>query len=141
MSVLVWIHEDSLSPFDPALAAHPDVPAVFVWDDAAIEAEGYSLKRIVFLYECLLAMPVQIYRGPTVETLSALAARQGAKTICTTASVNPRFAETVLALQRSMQVELVPPQEFIPQKLEADLRRFARFWKRAETHAFRRTER
>ena len=103
MSTLVWIHEDSLSPRDRALLAHPGSPAVFVWDDAVVEAEGYSLKRLVFQHECLLEMPVAIHRGPTLETLLHLAAEHGAGEIAVTDSVNPRFAEVVEALERKLE--------------------------------------
>lgn len=141
MSTLVWVHEDNLSPRNPALLAYPAAPAVFVWDDAALEAERYSLKRIVFVYECLLELPVEIHRGPLAETLQLLANRAGATTIAMAESPNPRYAETVLTLEQHLRVEMHAGEAFIPHALEADLRRFARFWKRAEPYAFRRTER
>lgn len=139
MSTLVWTHEDSLSPYDPALAANPNSRAVFVWDDEALEAEGYSLKRIVFQYECLLEMPVEIHRGPTVDTLLQLAAAERATSLAVTWSVNPRFAERLRLLEARFPVDVYAPPPFVPVQLEADLRRFARFWKRAEPYAFRRT--
>lgn len=141
MSTLVWVHEDCLSPRNPALVAYPEASAVFVWDDALVEAEGYSLKRIVFVYECLLELPVEIYRGPVVETLLTLAERAGAARIAMAWTVNPRLLETVAGLERRLQVEVLETEEFVPRDLNADLRRFARFWKRAEAHAFRRSAR
>ncbi|MCU0227155.1 MAG: hypothetical protein MUF01_05910 [Bryobacterales bacterium] len=146
MSTLVWIHEDSLSPYDPALAAHPGARAVFVWDDESVEAEAYSLKRIVFQYECLLEMPVEIHRGPTVETLLRLAAGEEpaaplATGLAVTWSVNPGFAQRLQLLEARLPVTVYAPAPFVPAQLDADLRRFARFWKRAEPHAFRRTAR
>lgn len=139
MSAIVWVHEDCLRPGNPALLAYPQAPAAFIWEDAMLEAGGYSLKRVVFVYECLLELPVEIYRGPVVETLLALAEREGAEAIATAESLNPVFAETVLALERNLRVEIHAGEEFLPREMDADLRRFARFWKRAEAHAFRRT--
>ncbi len=140
MSTLVWIHEDSLSPRDPALLANPDAPAVFVWDDEAVDAEAYSLKRIVFQYECLVDMPVEIHRGPVLDTLLGMATHHGADSIAVTRSVNPRFGALVKSLERHLPVIVHAPLSFVPSQLNADLRRFARFWKRAEAYAFRRTQ-
>ena len=33
---LVWVHGEALGPANPALRAHPDAPAVFVWDGELI---------------------------------------------------------------------------------------------------------
>ncbi len=47
--------------------------AVYVFDDEQLAAAGWGLKRILFVYETLLELPVEIHRGPTVETLVTLA--------------------------------------------------------------------
>ncbi len=60
---VVWVHGDVLSPYGPALKVYPDAPAIWVWDDALIEEWQLSLKRITFIYECLLELPVVIRRG------------------------------------------------------------------------------
>ena len=136
MSTLVWLHEDRLRANDPALAANPGSPSVFVWDDTRLRAEGYTLKRVAFVYECLLETPARILRGDTVSTLLAAVGDAGADRIATTESVNPHFAECVDALQRKTEVAIVLPDSLVPLDLDADLRRFARFWKKAEPYAF-----
>jgi len=50
---LVWLTAESLGDGDPALAAHPDVPAVFVFDRALLTHLRLSPSRLVFLTECL----------------------------------------------------------------------------------------
>jgi deoxyribodipyrimidine photo-lyase len=49
----VWITAESLGDDDPALLAHPDAPAVFVWDEALLRRLRLSSTRLVFLAECL----------------------------------------------------------------------------------------
>ena len=49
----VWVTAESLGDDDPALAAHPDLPAVFVWDAPMLARLGLSGKRLVFLAETL----------------------------------------------------------------------------------------
>ncbi|TNM69736.1 deoxyribodipyrimidine photolyase [Streptomyces sp. NP160] len=49
----VWLTAESLGTDDPALAAHPDLPAVFVFDEPLLAALALSGKRLVFLAEAL----------------------------------------------------------------------------------------
>jgi len=73
MPPILWIHSDCLRPTNPALLAHPDAPAIFVWDDALLTQYHISLKRIVFMYEALLELPVTIYRGDVVAQITQFA--------------------------------------------------------------------
>jgi hypothetical protein len=134
--VLIWLHEDSLSSNDPALRAWPDAPAVFVLDDAVLAEEQYSLKRVAFLYESAVETPAQIWRGDTVDTLLHVAGVHRATRIVTTESVNPRFGERVARLRPRLPVEVIEADAFVPRTLQTDLRRFSRFWKKAEPYAF-----
>jgi deoxyribodipyrimidine photo-lyase len=49
----VWLTAESLGAGDPALAAHPDLPVVFVFDDALLSRLRLASKRLVFLTETL----------------------------------------------------------------------------------------
>lgn len=49
----VWITAESLGADDPALTAHPEVPALFVFDAALLRRLQLSSHRLVFLVECL----------------------------------------------------------------------------------------
>lgn len=50
---MVWLTAESLGDDDPALVAHPDAPAVFVWDLPLLHRLRLSSKRLVFLAQCL----------------------------------------------------------------------------------------
>ena len=50
---VVWLTAESLGDDDPALAAYPDLPVVFVWDAPLLAKLRLSGKRLVFLAECL----------------------------------------------------------------------------------------
>ena len=52
----VWLTAESLGDADPALAAHPDLPVVFVFDALLLERLRLSGKRLVFLVETLAAL-------------------------------------------------------------------------------------
>ncbi|HAN70043.1 MAG TPA: deoxyribodipyrimidine photolyase [Actinobacteria bacterium] len=68
----VWITAESLSDADPALAGHPDLPAVFVFDEPLLKRLRLSPLRLVFLAETLADLnrrrPVEVLIGdPAVE--------------------------------------------------------------------------
>jgi deoxyribodipyrimidine photo-lyase len=75
---LVWLTAESLGDDDPALAAHPDLPAVFVWDEALLARLRLSGKRLVFLAECLAELSVRrhvtTYVGDPVDVLAGAGA-------------------------------------------------------------------
>ncbi len=50
---VVWLTAESLGDDDPALAAHPDLPVVFVFDEPLLATLRLSSKRLVFLVETL----------------------------------------------------------------------------------------
>jgi deoxyribodipyrimidine photo-lyase len=70
----VWLTAESLGDADPALAAHPDLPAVFVFDAPLLARLQLSGKRLVFLAETLADLagrrPVEVRRGRVSEELA-----------------------------------------------------------------------
>jgi deoxyribodipyrimidine photo-lyase len=69
----VWLTAESLGDDDPALLAHPDAPAVFVFDEPLLRRLRLSGKRLVFLTETLADLatrrPVELYRGRVPDEL------------------------------------------------------------------------
>jgi len=70
----VWITAESLGDDDPALAAHTDLPAVFVFDEDYLTSLRPQSKRLVFIAECLADLatrrPVEVHRGDPVTVLA-----------------------------------------------------------------------
>ena len=69
----VWITAESLGDRDPAAAAHPDLPVVFVFDESLLMRLRLSLNRVVFLAQTLADLAtrreLQLWRGDPVEVL------------------------------------------------------------------------
>jgi deoxyribodipyrimidine photo-lyase len=63
----VWLTAESLGDDDPALAAHPELPAVFVFDEPLLRQLRLASKRLVFLTERLAELatsrPVEVHLG------------------------------------------------------------------------------
>lgn len=71
---LVWLTAESLGDADPALAANPDLPAAFVFDQPLLGQLQLSSKRLVFLVETLAELatrrPVELHLGEPVAVLA-----------------------------------------------------------------------
>lgn len=130
MSDAIWIHDEMLSP----AWLSPGAPAVFVFDDDWIREERLSLKRIVFLYECLLDMPgVAIRKGNVVEEVTAFCAEHGVSTVRTAGSPLPRIKRQ----GQELGVEWLEPEPLVTLPDGVDLKRFSRYWRKAEKQVLR----
>jgi len=69
----VWLTAESLALDDPALAAHPDLPVLFVFDEPLLTTLQLSAKRLVFLTETLAELATErdltLLLGDPVELL------------------------------------------------------------------------
>lgn len=132
MKTVIWVHADMLSPSHPALRIEGGIAAVFVFDDALLEAMQVGLKRVVFLYECLLEMPVSIRRGVVADEVLAFAAEHQAVRIVTGGSVSPRFGAICDEIRKKLpmgsRLEVVNDEPFVAVEERLDLRRFSRYW-------------
>lgn len=70
----VWLTAESLGHDDPALAAHPDIPAVFVFDEGYLRRFRPAGRRLIFIAECVADLatrrPVEVHRGDPIEVLA-----------------------------------------------------------------------
>ena len=141
---ILWIHGEALGPANPALQAYPGRPAVFVFDselpagrspttgDPASSSRPVSLKRIGFLYECLLELPVSLRKGDVATEVLAFARTHGADGIVTSAGTDPRVEAICQRLEQELPVQVLTPEPFVELEGRVDLGRFSRYWRRAE---------
>jgi deoxyribodipyrimidine photo-lyase len=67
---VVWLTGESLGADDPAVAAHPELPQVFVFDEPLLRRLRLSGMRLVFLAQALAELEVEVRRGDPVTELS-----------------------------------------------------------------------
>lgn len=135
---IIWVHGDCLSPKNPALQTYPDAPAIWVWDDALLAEWQISLKRIVFIYECLLELPVTIRRGDVAREVAAFAKEHDADGVATVESPSPRFETICDRIEEalSLDIEVWSPEPFVNYDGYIDLKRFSRYWRVAQQYVF-----
>ena len=135
MSGIIWLHEDALRCDHPVFEASDSVaPAFFIWDDAYLREMDYGFKRLLFIYETLLELPVTIVRGNHLEILSALVSRHGTK-IWMPETPNPSLMRTAEQLPANIELNVVSDVPFVTLSREPDLKRFFRYWNLARKPA------
>ncbi|MEM7681775.1 MAG: hypothetical protein AAF288_07450 [Planctomycetota bacterium] len=140
MPALTWLHHEDLNPQSPAWAAARqahglDTPAVVIFDRPRIERRGYTLKRVVFLYECAIETGAELYDGDPLDLLQKLLAQHHAEALYATRTADPR----ITAQGDRLGVAWVDPPAFVTLPGPADLKRFSRYWRKAERLAGRPT--
>jgi deoxyribodipyrimidine photo-lyase len=150
---LVWVHEEALGPANPALLAHPDAPALAVLDTDwtaghAVAAVGAASPaslagewppaagRISFLRACLAELPVQAREGDVATELLAAAVHHGCDGLVTSRPVDPRLLRSAARVAAVLPLQMLETEPFVALPFEGhaapDLRRFSRYWRRAE---------
>ena len=129
---VIWIHGDCLDPHSAALRAQPDRPAIWVWDEQLLAKQHLSLKRIVFLYESLLELPVTICRGDVAQEVLRFARQHDANHVVTIGSVSPGFQQIRGQIAAEMPVVTYNKEPFVVIQDKVDLRRFSRYWQQVK---------
>ena len=136
---VVWMHGDGLSVTDPALHAHPDAPAVFVFDRPFLQGTPVAFPRLAFMYQGVRDVAAhrpgltEVRVGGVAEELAAFAARHAATELHVTRNFTPDFARILDDLRAACPEVRVVIHE--PERLTGyagPLRRFFGFWKKVE---------
>ena len=133
---IIWVHGDCLSPKNPVLEEYPKSPAIWVWDSGLLEESQIGLKRIAFIYECLLELPVVIRRGNVAKEVLAFAKEHNASKVVTADSPSPRFNSICDQIERCKKLEVYEVEPFLDYDGFIDLKRFSRYWKVAQKYVF-----
>ena len=129
---IVWVHEEALGPANPALEDHPNAPALFVFDEQWIREQRISRKRLGFLYECCLELPVTIRKGNVVSEVINFARRHGADGIVSSGAVDPRLRRVAAEIDRELPLWILDGEPFVDLPKPPRLGRFSRYWRDAE---------
>ena len=130
---IVWVHEEALGPANAALEDCPAAPALFVFDQAWIQQQRISRKRLGFLYECCLELPVTIRKGDVASEVLAFAERHGADGVVTQAANEPRLNHIAASIDREIPLWILDGEPFVELPKPPRLGRFSRYWREAES--------
>jgi hypothetical protein len=135
MSVpLILLHEEALRITHPVFTVAPnDTKAIYVWDDEYFRRTNYSLKRLVFIYETLCELPIEIIYGNTLTIVQALAP----STLYLPTTNNPLLTSLIDTLKLVASIELVADETFVQIDSNTNFKRFFQYWNKIESSAFK----
>jgi hypothetical protein len=134
MTAMIWVHADALSRDHPVFAVAPSgARAIYIWDAEDLARRDWSLKRCVFVLECLAEMGVEIVTGRTTDVLAAVSAEN----IFTAATPDPDRLSAISELGDKITVVSGPRFATVP--AGADMGRFFRYWNKAKRDALKHT--
>ncbi|NDH08431.1 MAG: hypothetical protein EBY16_02210 [Gammaproteobacteria bacterium] len=130
---LILVHEESLRMTHPVFHVAPrGTRVVYVWDDAYFVLTGYSLKRLIFIYETLCGLEVDIIRGDTRRILHEM----NPSLVYIPLTNNPLLLEMIASVREVASVEMVADIPFVDLEKTMEFKRFFQYWRRAEKKAF-----
>ena len=129
---VIWVHEEALGFTNPALLKRPDRPALFVFDTRWIQEARISRKRLGFLYESALDLPITLRKGDVVKEVIAFAERHNADGILSSMPIDPRLERIAASIEANGPLELLEPEPFVTMPRPPRLGRFSRYWREAE---------
>ena len=129
---IIWVHEEALGSRNPALLEQPDRPAIFVFDTQWIQEACISRKRLGFLYESALDLPVTLRKGDVAREVIAFVERHQADGVVSSLPVDPRLERIAESIEQHCQLDLLAPEPFVDMPRPPRLGRFSRYWRDAE---------
>ncbi len=133
---LVWLTLDSAAATSPAATAFPDSPRLFVVDQGWLGEERPSLKRLVFLFECLADLPeVEVLAGDPRTVVPTRAAALGCDAVAVTETSCPRTRAAAEAIATVVPVHTAAWPRFCDRSRVTDLGRFSRYWQQVSRSA------
>ena len=130
---LLYIHEKGLGDNQPIFSRMaPNSRALFIWDDAYFKKRNYSLKRLVFIYETLISMPVEIVLGETSEIVNDLSPKK----IITPYTADLELRRLIREISVEFELEFVYPNAFVHIDDNFNFTRFFKYWNKAKKTAF-----
>lgn len=125
MKRLFWLHDESLSV--PAQANAEDL-LVFFWHSNYFKQQGWSLNRLVFIYETLCRLPVTVYAGNPSELIRAIKNEQTVSDIYVQTPLNPLLNAEINQVNQQHQLKQYESEKMIDDSLIKPCKRFYAYW-------------
>jgi hypothetical protein len=130
---LILLHEESLRMTHPVFQTAPKgLRTIYIWDDAYVKRTGYSLKRLIFIYETLCELEVDIIHGDTKSILEEI----NPSLVYIPGTNNPLLLEIIDSIRERLSIEMVEDLPFVHLKKTIEAKRFFQYWSKAEKTAF-----
>lgn len=128
---IIWIHDKALNN-SLLTELNENKRALFIWDNKYFQSRSYTLKRLVFIYETLCQMPIEIIMGDTAETILSFSPEK----IQVEFTVDTKIKKIIQQLSRNCVIEIIKPNPFVAISDANEYKRFFKYWNEAKKVAF-----
>lgn len=126
---IILLHDEALRANHPVFTAAPiNTQAIYIWDDEHLKSLNYSLKRLIFIYETMCELPIDIISGNTIEVIEGLAPAR----IYFPSTNNPLIVAMLEKIATISPIEIIADEMLSSQQPPNHLRRFSQYWKKIE---------
>ena len=129
---LLLVHDKALRSGLDVYEASESFKAVHIWDDEYYRSQRYSLKRLVFIYETLLDLPLEIIHGNTLDILS----EENSDHIVIPYSGDPVLKTLFSKIEKIKTVQYLFETSFVNLDRTVEFKRFFKYWNQAKKTAF-----
>lgn len=132
-NIIILLHDKALSASHSVFRAAPqEAKSIFIWDDNYFKNAGYSLKRLVFIYESLCELPIDIILGDTITILMDLAIKE----LYIPAGYDSFINEVINKLPKEIKIHIAEDKDFVMMNEKIEFKRFFQYWHKAKKSAF-----
>lgn len=118
---VILIHDEMLNEALPVFLANPTLPRLFVFDPVFIADEGWALKRVQFVADCVAEIEsVRVFHG----RLAAVCEMLGVTSVVTQATPNTRIHRWICGAGPQINWHAAPPFA----NFDGPLPRFTPYW-------------
>ena len=129
---LLLVHDKALRFGLDACEAYKRFKAIHIWDDEYYRSQRYSLKRLVFIYETLLDLPLEIIHGKTLDILS----EENFDDIVIPYSGDQALKNLFSKIEKIKTVHYLFETSFVNLDRTVEFKRFFKYWNQAKKTAF-----
>ena len=129
---LLLIHEKALRFGLDLRGKSESFRAIHIWDDEYYRMQKYSLKRLVFIYETLLELPLEIIHGNTLDILM----EQNLDHIVIPYSGDEALKNLFSEIEKIKTVHYLSETCFVNLDRTVEFKRFFKYWNQAKRTAF-----
>ena len=128
---IIWLHDKALHA-TPLIQPNECSKSYYIWDEQYFRRRAYTLKRLVFIYETLCEMPVEVIKGNTIDVMNSLKPTR----IKTWHTADTVVKDLIRQLSNHHTVDVLKPQPFVDVSETEDFKRFFKYWNKAKKTAF-----
>ena len=130
---LIWLHEKSLkykSFWQDKLGE--DYESIHIWDNDYYKKRNYSFQRLVFIYETLCDLEIDIVSGNIITTLQSININK----LIIPLSIDTEITKICNLLVKEIDIKFIHDDKFVDIKEGTKFNKFFKYWSYAEKIVF-----